>query len=1524
MYKNILTISPNTVLVIFVSFFLSFGQSVSQTNKLVNVTTSNTASDTTLQKYTDEELLEFQKQYNVETDKLLQQKEIFRQKGIQNFEAFIRMHSDSPELDKVIITLAHLQYEQAVQNFGDVNEDYNNLITLYDQGKIKEEPAEPKQDYSLALTLYQQIIDDFPNSTLADDAIYYKGFLLKDLGRNEDSFVVFNELMEDFPESPYIPDALMLMAEYYFNPPVNDIEKAIETYNQVLEFKESSKYDAALYRLGWAYYRMSDYPTAISYFTILTDDIDRVHQIDPQYKYHFPEVREEAIEYIGISFLDFGGPSRAADFFNAIGGRNYGIDVLQKIGDSYLEVKEEYDKAIVAYQLLVKLYPDSPRAPAIQARIADAYSNINNEQLVYERRAELFEKYKSDSEWWQNIEDPDAKNSAIALTEKAVRDNINYLLKRAEEAGDQKLFLQAVSDSRDYLTSFPLDSHAVKIHWNMAITLDSKLTNYDAAYDEYLNVSNLYWNSEFQKQAAKNAIAIWDEAVKQENSVNDGQNNNLSSDNTINQTTSSSGSLQSGLKIQRKELSDNEKKLAFACDNYIKLFPHEPETAKIVAKTGALYYEHYQFSEALKYNNTLVKHFPESDEANNARYIVMESYFGKSDYSSAEVIAKKLRNTNTEFSVKANTRLAESIFLTAKEYSDSGNHLNAAEEYSRVVAETPTAAFADLALFNAAHEYKKAKEYNKAIDSYSQLVTNYPQSKHYLSSLNNLAFDYREMNDFHNAGLTYEKLANLQPDEKEAEVALYNASVTYSEAEEWLSAIKVNSAFVKRFPNAEDADKLLFNNANYYLKLNDINSANNIYAEFTRKYPNSPGVVEAFYHRGMYSKTNSRLGAAKSEFSNAITKNTELIMNKKITNDFFAAEALYELTNIKFSEFKNIEFTLPPQNLTNNKNRKKTLLVDLVDSYTKIAGYGTLRLPEATYRRGEVYEEFAETWAHQEIPVTDENKKILAQKEINKNAGELYEQAVNAYKDGLNGLVKFSNSYKKATDTTADEYQTYKITSKDSTLLVTEAWIAKCQDKISANLYNVAEINHELVNQFLNAPTPPGMQKIEVTVYRAQLLDQAVSPILNDIINAHIRNIDEGQALNLDNKWIEMSRNKVIKSRNLTPYELQKLGYEALTGYSALINQFNLLVEKGDEKAFDIADQMSSNIELSRNLTKSSTSYFIENIKEFRKLNLQTPEVVSTEENILESIYDYGVLADSLSAMANAQRLHFEKLNTDKKNLDYEDASLNYDEHHFALKDGAKELLNLGHEVSKELDLKNKISKKITLALVRINPEEFVGDLGLEIKTQLITSSSDWLVTSDFFPNWTEVNFDDSLWSHAYDEGSSSYFAGSGANSIWLINIDPSQLSETNSLNKVKQASTGESVPATQLTRALKRPNKVYFRKSFNIDGLPVDGIMQLYLDDTYTLFINGKKVVQYDFDTANRELKSHTHNISDYLETGQNVIAIEVSDSDDSNGSLEAALEIKNIPGWNQAQGNFKNHNPSGSENVKNDGNEF
>ncbi len=1513
------------ILILLISKQLSFSQQESQAehNREAKI-------DSLLDTYSIEDILKYREYYQQQIDELKAEKLKLREKGISDAEKFIATNSESNILDKVIIRLAELYYEVAEDEYLQSMQVYDQKIEQFEISKIDTILLEPVKNFSTSLALYQRIIDEFPHSDLVDDALYNKGFILEETGEIDSALNIYEFVINEYPDSRYVPESLMRIGEYYFNPPKNEIETAIENYKKILEYKDSPKFDEALYRLGWSYYRLNNYPEAVSYFTLLADDIERAKQIDPLQRFSNPALRDESLEYIGISFLDYGGTQRAVEYLNRIGGRIYGAEILKKIGDVYMYEKELFSEAIEAYQTLLKMYPDHREAPEIQDKIVSCYRYNKDDMMAYVSRDKLFNDYCPGSPWWQRHNDEKLREKVYYITERSLRDNINLLFQRAEMNKDEYLYLKAVNDGRKYLRAFPSDSSAPLIHWNMALTMDTKLAQKDAAFEEYMKLSDLYWDSKYQKFAAENAIALTKEMVENDTTkkVFDAKENDQDS------LKKSIGVL-SVLNYKRLELTDSEKKVIRAYNNYIKIFPHEPETAAILANAGALYYNNNQFQEALRYFNTIVKHFPSGPDINNVKYTILESYFGKRDFKSAEIVARRLITTpdiSPELQKKARTRLAESIFLGAEVYANSEDHLQAGNEYLRVVREVPNADFVDLSLFNAALEYDKAKEFSRAVETYNYLIETRTSSKFLLDAMNNLALDFGELNEPKNAALTYERLATAARDSAQAHDALFNASFFFVKAEEWEDAIRVNKSFVQKYPNSEDADDLYYDIATFCLKLDKLDDANQIYGEYARRFPNSPRVIETYFQRGEYYRSKNQIDKAIAEYNMAVTKNEEFHKKNLAINDYFAAEALFKLTSLKYNEYDKIDFTLPKAKLDQSKKQKRDLLIEIVDGYTKVASFGTLRLYEATYNIGRAYEEFAVTWAKQEIPPMEETRRIVTQKEINETTADLYGKSEDSYKQAVKILARLADEYEKSlvgSDSSLTQAEIIKVARDDSTLRVARRWIDRCKEKVSEVIYDIAELNFSTVDAFLQAPIPDGLDNVAEMEYRRQVLGKAITPLIQEIIDAHVRNVQESWKLGLENQWVKLSRKKILVSNNLLASEYNNLAQKSLDLYKTNIDNYISLMDLENSQSDDtvpttISDQMANLIDFNRAFTKVTTDIYKKTLDRATEQNISDPIVSETKEKMLKDLYLISERTQSLAGLVNSNRKKYEKLFKETDKIKYEEALFTFEDNYQSFKESTQELLELGYQHSQQLQINNIWLLKIMLALVRINPEKYCSILNLKPKTKQIVSDATWQVSDKYFEDWINPGFKSSWHKVGYIAENKNLFQGKLI-PIWFSKIDTVEfIKNTTQMDESKlnfedatdllsrtvifpDSISRDSLNAANQNQFLTKKipqvreafaKRVYFRKKFSIDGLPVSADIKLIVDDSFNLFLNGEYIATFTSSDSNWK-KEHNYQITDNLVEGENVIAIEGIDSDVTGGGLIAILTVKSLPGW-------------------------
>ena len=1482
--------------------------------------TKSAKADSILESYSLDEILQYKEYYENQITKIEKEKRRLREKGIRDALTFLKNNPESKILDKVYIRLAELYYQAANERYLEEMRAYDQYLEQLDSSSVADTTlVEPTKDFSKSLALYQKIIDEYPNSPLLDDAIYNKAFILEELGQYTKAEQIYDELIRKFPNSRYVPEALMRKAEYYFNPPVNEIEKAVELYKQILEFKDSPKYDEALYRLGWSYYRLNQYPQAVAYFTLLADDVESSREYDPGQKYSNPALRDESIEYIGISFLDYGGPQKAVEYIESIGGRSYGAEILMKIGDTYKNEKEEYENAIETYNLLLKMYPDHEIAPDVQWKIVECYRYLKDDMLAYVARDKLFNLYKPGSSWWQKNENEKVRNRAYELAEMALRDNISLLYQKAAVLEDSDLYLQAVNDNQKYLRAFPADSNAAQIHWNMALTLDTKLHDYDQAFEEYMKICDLYWDSKYQEDAAKNAIALAKDAVASD-TVKKQYNRR---DSLVVESD-----VLKAVNYQRLELTPNEHKLARAYDNFIKLFPHKKETAVILSNAGALYYNNNLFPEALKYFNTLIRHFPDIEDIDYANYMVMEAYFGKRDFRSAEIVARRIKNSSSADSqlvVKAKKRLAESIFLSAEVYADSANHLAAGNEYMRMVKEVPDAAFADLGLFNAALEYDKAKEYRRAVDTYNYLIETRPASKFVFDAMNNLAFDYGELHEYKNAGLTYERLATIAKDSVLQYDALYNASIFFVKGEEWKDAIRINQKFVNNFPNTPDADNFFFDIATYYLKLDDLENANAVYGEYVLRFPNSPRVVETYFHRGEYFQSKGEFDKAIAEYNKAIEKNDEFKARSIEPNDFFAAEATFKQTMILYDRYRQINFYLPPAAMESSKKAKKELLKQVIDGFTKVVGYGTLRLYEATYYIGESYEEFAEAWVRQEIPEMDENKRIVYQKQINQTAANLFSKAENSYKQAVGVLSRLAEQYAtqlSLADSSSENNQVIRKVTEDSTLRVAKKWTGRCKEKISEIIYDVAELNFASVKLFLDAPDPDGLDDVALLEYRKQILAKAVAPLINQITVEHLRNIKESWKLGLENQWVKLSRSKIIEAYNLLSDEYQQLAYRALDLYQKNSSIYRTATDNegigpNGEDAIEIAERMANLLDFGKIFATVALNLRRQTVEKAVAENISDPAVVDTKENMLKHAYTYTRRCDSLLTVARGERKKYEEKFKKTDLPEFEDALFTFEDNQYSLKETIIDLLETAYQTSDDLSIRSIWSTKILLSLVQLNPVQYSGMLNLEIKPMQIHSEPSWLVSDRYIEGWTGLDFDDRTWVRAHEMDVAASEASDVPETIWFVSGDtlgiaPAVKTDSTIIDSLlttppdSAVTDAQTLVTTQAETLPKKAEQVFVRRTFYVEGLPVSAELKLKVDDAYNIFLNGEYISNFAADSTEWE-QERLHDLTEYLRSGKNVLAIEAKDRDETGGGIQAILNYESIPEWDRVREKYE-----------------
>ena len=1378
------------------------------------------------------EIQSYSTYYTQELEQLQKEKQYLIRRGIEDGEHLLKTNPDHTIIDEILIRLADLYYYSEKDDYLLKMNEYDNQLLLYDQGTVDNEPEAPRLYCKRSLEIYQRLIDEFPQSEMVDDAVYNKAFLFEEIGENQKANQVYLYLIDAYPNSKYVPEAFIRLGEYFFNPPVNDLSKAINNYKAVLRYKSSLRYEEALYKLGWSYYRLSQFPEAISYFTTLVENFDAVSRYDSLAIGVRLDLRTESVDYIAISFLDFGGPAKLLEYLKNIGEPEWGEEALEKMGDVYMEEKEELHLAIPAYQAYLNYASSSPGAPIIQRKIVDCFIALNDSRNAFTVRKNLFENYNSESKWWAQIRDEKVKLQAYRITENALRENFNTILKHATDDSDQSLYREVVELGKIYLSSFPEDLYAYFIRWNVALILDTKLYRYKEALQEYLTISMVYNGQRYEKfarekgistiqDAAENAIVVADSLVRQES-----------------RSLEYPVAERSAEKRESIPLTTAESWLAMAYDNYLKLFPFDQNTPKILANAGVLYFTRNQFTEALKYFKTLTEYFPDSDQIQTVQYSILESYFGKKDYKSVEFFAKRMltKKISDEIKRKANRRLGEAIFLNAQVLAGKGEFAGAANEYYRMALEVPTMDFADRALFNSAREYERVGEYQSAIRAYELLRTSYSGSSLILDALNNLAFDYGELGEYHMGGERYEALANLVRSGEREKDAIYNAYVFYNKAESWHEAIRMADVYTSNFPDAEDASWIYFQIGKFHQHLQDFESAAKFYSSFSVRFPKSPLAVEAFYRAGKYYFDEDKLSTAENYFQQAFSMSERIKSMDLDENPFYAAEALFLASQIQYDRYKQIKFSLPLETQNRTVQHKESLLRELQKQYARVASYGTHRLPESVYRIGALYENFAVTLVNQEIPFMDATSRAVKEKEINERTTQIYGQAL----AGFQRATKIIKTLVDQPDLTIGVSDTLAGIPSDTIYASSRAWMDKAQEKVSETLFQMAEVNTRSIDRLMEAPIPQDLGVIARFEYRNQVLLKAIKPLLDIVVEAHHRNLIVSDSLELNNQWTEASRVKIIYSLNLFAEKYRDLSFDALDTYRHLHSRFCMTsIQNRNEIPEDLATAFINMIDLSKSYSKAVVAFYWDAVNRANKIGIGENEILRIQDQMVQFALQIADSLERIIAEGEKDRQKADDLYQESGDSGIEEILITLEDNIYFLTENMQAVLEAAYTVEEGFTVASPSRGWLGVRMVKMDPETYSTRLNIPVLMMSVSGDSTWWFTGKYHEEWESPDFQMKGW---YRNGQFS------------------------------RAGTTPEAPVQQVAilDSLARHGSVFVRKEITIPGYPVSGTVTFQNNPPDNIFLNGKRV------TEKKEYTQLPLNI--FLRESRNLLAIQWS----------------------------------------------
>ena len=985
--------------------------------------------------------------YREQVESIYREKRGALEEAIAALEGFIKRHPNHPKYTpEVMLTLAELYYEEAVDAYRSAEEEYSEKQALYERGKIPEPPALPTKDYSKAVNVYHRLVESFPKFSKIDQALYSMGLCYKESQELEKAKDAFERLVKTRPESELAPPAWVQLGDIAFD--AGGYAESLHYYEQALAVPDLSAknpytYVRALYRYGWAYFQLFDYPNSIKAFKRLLTEVEEWLKPgsgaeDGERRRIAADIRSEVVKCLGMSLADEDWDNngerdpdfsveRALSYLNE--GKPFEDEVLETFADTLFEThqKLKVGMAVEAYNALIAKNPLHPRCPSIKEKIIGVYDTFDLDAAMKER-LDLAHRFGPGSAWYEaNKKDPKVVAKAEERVQTALEVAGTYyhakgreLRKEFEATHDAMIgakalesFKMAAQVYRLYLDKYPQSKKAYELSAYLAECLYFSF-NYEEAARVYEKVRDWEGQSKYLEVSAYGVIDSIEMECKKR--VKDGQLAQEDVPGEIKEVQQiSGGEATEGLRtVTPKPIPPLTQWWIKAIDIYLGkgLKPEkDPDLpARLAYRAAMEFYKYLHIDEARKRFVDLIERFPDSPVVNMAAIMVINTYKLVNDWAGVEEWSKKLQEKGLG-KPEERAKLQEELrlyqlgaqFKEAERLFESGEYVKAGDTFVALVDQDPKYQFADKALNNAALAYQKAKMFDSAYRVYERIVTQYPQSEFVEGALIQMGAISEKFFDFERAIRSYGLLRKKFPKSVGARHALYITGYLLAAEGRTEEAASTMVEFARTYPDDPEAPKTLIKAYRIYQELGKLDEALKTVNAFVSRYGKDPkwsvAVVEALARAAEihYARGN------KAEFERtARTVIREFEARNLQPGDpvaAYPAKFQFMLIEPMFKEYEAIKITGKLEEQGRKIKRKMQLLYDLTEEYSKVVVY---QIPEwttaALFRVAKVHELFADALYEAEVPpLSDEEMEIFRQ-QIEEKASEYLAEAQKRYR----------------------------------------------------------------------------------------------------------------------------------------------------------------------------------------------------------------------------------------------------------------------------------------------------------------------------------------------------------------------------------------------------------------------------------------------------------------------------------------------------------------------------------------------
>lgn len=234
----------------------------------------------------------------------------------------------------------------------DEEEIFQKAQTLFGEGKYQE-----------TVEKYKKLINEYPDSNLIDDALFSLGFCYKNLNDSGQALVSFERVIFDYPDSKHVPTALFEAANIYLEK--NNSEKAQEYLTKINDYSDTGKITE----------RANELNSKVSASLLFEQG---------QILFGEGKYEEALVKYQG--------------FIDTYPGAGLTDQVLVSMAFCYERLVDK-EQALIFFERTFNEYPESVYAPDALYHAALLYKLKNNNEKMKEYCGRIITQYPNTREW---------------------------------------------------------------------------------------------------------------------------------------------------------------------------------------------------------------------------------------------------------------------------------------------------------------------------------------------------------------------------------------------------------------------------------------------------------------------------------------------------------------------------------------------------------------------------------------------------------------------------------------------------------------------------------------------------------------------------------------------------------------------------------------------------------------------------------------------------------------------------------------------------------------------------------------------------------------------------------------------------------------------------------------------------------------------------------------------------------------------------------------------------------------------